>query len=201
MTGSDTKYEELAQVLYDALCDDPFYRTLENAYPDPSGAGAAMLRYYELSMRAGESWGRLGLPKTGAYGVSVWSVPLTEEDRRLKAQQKRQALNAVLGAQCTACFQEIERNMAVHEDALGLSDHWYLSILAVARRQQVQGRGASLLAPILQEADQIGVASYLTTFTPRNISFYERQGFERSGCFPEPVTGSDFHILIRQPKP
>jgi predicted N-acetyltransferase YhbS len=64
---------------------------------------------------------------------------------------------------------------------------------------QGQGLGGQLIGSVLAEADAIGAASYLTTFTPRNIGFYKKHGYIEAGRFPEPVTGSDFCVLTRPP--
>ena len=195
MTQSNTGY---AVLLYDALRADPFYRTLEAAYPDPEGANDAMLRYYDLSIAEAARWGRLGEVAEG-YGLSIWSVPLTAEQAAKKSAAKAEALRTAMGPECAATFARIEAAMAVYEDALGLHNHWYLSILAVAPDKQGRGLGGALLAPVLTEADALGVASYLTTFTPRNISFYRKMGYDSAGSFPEPLTGSEFHVLVRPP--
>ncbi len=192
-------YPEYAAALFDALRPDPFYRTLEEAYPDPAGARDAMLRYYDLSIREGAEWGRLGEPQNGAYGVSVWSVPLTPEEARRKQAAKEKGLVAAMGEACARTFAKIEAAMAEHEARLGLDGHWYLSILGVSPSVQGQGLGGGLLKPVLAQADAAGVSSYLTTFTPRNIPFYERQGYAVAGQFPEPTTGSEFTVLVRRP--
>ena len=191
-------YPSYAALLYNALRPDPFYRTLEAAFPEREAARDAMLRYYDLSIAEAAVWGHLGMAE-GTEGISVWSVPLDAEQSRQKAEAKRTALVAAMGTACAQTFAAIEENMARHEAAMDLSDHWYLSILAVAPDQQGRGKGASLLDPVLAQADKAGVSSYLTTFTPRNISFYKRMGYRDMGGFAEPITQSDFHILVRPP--
>ena len=187
-----------SEALYEALRPDPFYLTLENAYTGRYKAREAMLRYYDLSIREGKTWGRLGTAD-GVEGISVWSVPLSDSDARKKSASKVSALSSAMGTACAKLFQRIETSMARSEARLDLESMWYLSILGVSPAQQGQGFGPKLLAPVLAEADAAGVASYLTTFTPRNIPFYERQGYVDAGCFSEPVTGAEFTVLVRQP--
>lgn len=193
------RYQGYVEALYDALRPDPFYRTLEQTYPDPTGAREAMLRYYDVSVREGAAWGRLGLPRDGTYGISVWSLPLDAAQATQKSEAKRRALVAAMGDACAECFAAIEASMEPHEEALGLQDHWYLSILGVSPEVQGKGLGGQLIGSVLAEADAAGAPSYLTTFTPRNISFYRKHGYVDAGRFPEPVTGSDFWVLIRPP--
>jgi GNAT superfamily N-acetyltransferase len=192
-------YQGFAEALYEALRPDPFYRTLEQTYPDPATAREAMLRYYDLSIREGATWGRLGQPTDGTWGISVWSLPLDVRQTARKSKAKHQALTEAMGDACARCFRAISASMAPHEEALGLQDHWYLSILGIAPAVQGQGLGGQLIGSVLAEADAIGAPSYLTTFTPRNIGFYKKHGYIEAGRFPEPVTGSDFYVLTRAP--
>lgn len=187
-----------SEALYEALRPDPFYLTLENPYTGPGSGRDAMLRYYDLSIREGETWGRLG-EADGVEGISVWSVPLSDSDARMKAAKKVSALTSEMGADCAALFQRIETSMTRSEARLDLDGMWYLSILGVSPAQQGQGGGPKLLAPVLAEADAAGVASYLTTFKPRNVPFYERQGYVDVGRFSEPLTGAEFTVLVRAP--
>lgn len=195
---NETAFPAYADALYQALRDDPFYATLEAQFSDPAAAKAAMLAYYQVSLQDGAGWGWLGEPPNQeTYGVSIWAVPLSEDDAALRKAQKRAGLRKALGVSGLALFEKIEASMETQEKDLQLANHWYLSILGVSPSVQGKGLGAHLLEPVLDRADNAGVPSYLTTFTPRNISFYKRMGFEDAGRFPEPVTGSPFHILIR----
>lgn len=194
-------YKLFSESLYGALRDDPFYRTLERHYPLKDGARAAMLSYYDVSIREGEKWGRVYAPENDHYGISVWSLPLPAADVAQKTAAKHAALERAMGSECLKAFTEIEASMAVHESGLKLDKHWYLSILGVDPSRQGQGLGGGLVIPVLREADELGVPSYLTTFNPRNIPFYERLGYRAAGDFPEPVTNSRFWVLVRDPTP
>lgn len=189
-------YAEYAAALYDALLDDPFYRTLADAYPDHEGTRDAMLRYYDLSIREGAKWGRIGEAE-GVRGVSVWSIPLSAPAAEQKKRAKDAGLRAVMGDGCAAVFSRICSSMKQQEASLDLAGMWYLSILGLAPSQRGRGLGGQLLASVLAEADAAGVASYLTTFSPGNIRFYEGQGYAIAGRFPEPETGSEFTVLVR----
>ena len=184
--------------LYEALRDDPFYNALESCFANPADGQAAMLRYYDLSVQEADRWGRVG-QAAGVAGLSVWSVPLSEQVAQQKAREKAEAMQQAMGPDCAALYQQICASMDEKEAPLGLDEMWYLSILGVSPDQQGQGLGRALLNPVLDEADKAGVASYLTTFTPRNIPFYERQGYVQAATLPEPVTGSPFTVLVRQP--
>ena len=59
--------------------------------------------------------------------------------------------------------------------------HVYLHILGVDPSAQGQGLGGFVLGPLLLASEQTGVAVHLESANPRNHSFYERLGFERTG--------------------
>jgi GNAT superfamily N-acetyltransferase len=61
------------------------------------------------------------------------------------------------------------------------SPHWYLNVLATTPERQGQGLGARVLKPVLTVCDSDGVPAYLESSNPRNIRFYQRQGFEPTG--------------------
>ena len=78
-----------------------------------------------------------------------------------------------------------------HEDALavlGQMDeahprfpHWYLAWFGVDAAVQGQGLGGELMRHCLRIVDQDHLPAYLDSPNPRNISFYERHGFEVTG--------------------
>jgi ribosomal protein S18 acetylase RimI-like enzyme len=75
-----------------------------------------------------------------------------------------------------------------HEDLLSVLDqmdsahlrypHWYLPWFGVDAALQGRGLGSQLMKPCLEIVDSDHLPAYLETPNPRNISFYERHGFE-----------------------
>ena len=59
--------------------------------------------------------------------------------------------------------------------------HWYLNVIAARSNARSRGVGARLLEPQLERADREGLGVYLESSNPRNLSFYDRYGFERWG--------------------
>lgn len=82
-------------------------------------------------------------------------------------------------------------DVALHDDLFGMmgemarfhpaEDHWYLSQIGVDPFFQAQGVGAALMKHALARCDADGTPCYLESSNPRNISLYERFGFERVG--------------------
>ncbi|MEM9845484.1 MAG: GNAT family N-acetyltransferase, partial [Pseudomonadota bacterium] len=65
---------------------------------------------------------------------------------------------------------------------------------------QGKGLGPQLILPVLEEADATGVATYLETFSKRNMPFYERLGYRTLAAFEESVTGATYRIMRRAPR-
>lgn len=59
--------------------------------------------------------------------------------------------------------------------------HWYLPLIAADPNWIGQGLGALLMKHALLRCDEEGVAAYLESSNPRNISLYERHGFRVVG--------------------
>jgi len=77
--------------------------------------------------------------------------------------------------------------------------HWYLPVIGVEPNAQGRGLGGALLRHALARCDAEGSPAYLESTNPRNISLYERHGFEvideiRVGACPV-ITP-----MIRQPR-
>jgi GNAT superfamily N-acetyltransferase len=193
-------YRRYSQALYEALREDPFYAALESRAPDPATSRDAMLAYYDYSILEAETYGRLVLPHGGTFGVSVWSVPLDTALARQKSRHKHEVIGREMGEACLRAYAGMCDFMAGAAEPLVSEKDWYLSIIGLLPEFQGQGRGADLIRPVLEDADRVGIATYLETFTPENMSFYARLGYEASGCFREPMTGSDYWVMRRRPR-
>ena len=77
---------------------------------------------------------------------------------------------------------------------------WYLSILGIIPEFQGQGLGVGLVKNILERTDQLGILTYLETFTQRNIKFYNRLGYKTIESFHEPKTDARYWLMLRDPK-
>jgi len=64
--------------------------------------------------------------------------------------------------------------------------HRYLFAVGVAEAARGQGFGRLLLAPMLADCDQHGIAAYLENSNPRNASLYQSLGFVAGEAFSPP---------------
>lgn len=193
-------HRDIAESLYLSLCQDPFYlkigRTDAN---DPAAFQEAMLRYFDYSMEEGRKYGELYLPEGGRFGASVWLKPVENALSEQIHDEKTNFLRQNLGEESLKLYTDIVAFMSEKSKDIVPDGSWYLSILGIAPQYQNQGLGRKLVQPILDKADGIGAPSYLETFSSRNRRFYKRLGYRESASFVEPVTGSEYWIMTREP--
>jgi len=194
------EYRAIAEALYDALTEDAFYMAMESSVAGgPDQRREAMLRYYDYSMREAREYGHLYLPSGKAFGISIWSKPVNADLSRQVSNQKKAFLGKYMGYASLSKYREITEFMAEQTAPVVPPDSWYLSIVGIAPAFQGGGLGGSLIRPILNRTDELGSHTFLETFTPRNIHFYERLGFKDTAGFLEPATGVEYRVMIREP--
>ncbi|QTE36707.1 GNAT family N-acetyltransferase [Mucilaginibacter gossypii] len=193
------KYKDLALALYEALISDPFYiellREISGGEPEKR---EILMRYMDYSMTEGEKYGQLTLAGDPPYGAAIWSRPLEPAIDNEKSLTKKDFIKTYMGEPALKAYSTIVSFMSEQLDTL-LQDAWYLSIAGIKPTRQGQGLGANLLMKVLNETDKNGISTYLETFTPRNIRFYERMGYKITKEVSEPVTGRPYWIMVREP--
>jgi GNAT superfamily N-acetyltransferase len=192
-------YREIAEALQAALCDDPFFRTMERSVSRDTGkAKEAMIRYMDYSMVEAQKYGGLYLPEGKTYGASVWSKPLDEKLTRQKSAEKKAFILEHMREVRLKTYTDIVEFMSEQADGLLPENIWYLSILAIDPAFQGQGLGTGLVETIIDKADGMGIPTYLETYTPENKTFYKRLGYRVTASILEPVTGAEYSIMIRE---
>ena len=77
--------------------------------------------------------------------------------------------------------------------------HWYLPMIGVDPIEQGRGCGSALLSPILEQCDRNRLPAYLEATSLRNLSLYERFGFEAVGRI-QTKTSPPIIPMLRQPQ-
>lgn len=184
-----------------ALENDPFYRSIcASSVRDTVRRRVILAQYFAYSILEGRDIGRCVHLTDPTCGVAVGLLPQAPDVQSRAAHNKGVFLETTLDVEgCTNYYRIVNFMKA---KAAGVVDRagWYLSIVAVDPAAQGQGLGRKLLEPTIAEADRVFATCYLETFTPRNLSFYERLGFAVAARFTEPTTGADYAVMVRYPR-
>jgi GNAT superfamily N-acetyltransferase len=191
-------YPALAKALHLALKADGFYQKMEASVDgDGHAKREAMLVYMDYSIVEGREFGECYIPSKQHYGVSVWSKPLSSEIQAERSCRKRSVIETHMGQASYQAYDAMCTFMAEQSAPLVASDAWYLSIVGILPEFQGQGLGPGLIESVLSQSDKLGVATYLETFTPRNMTFYQRLGYTTLASFTEPTCGSEYWLMQR----
>jgi ribosomal protein S18 acetylase RimI-like enzyme len=188
---------QAAQMLARAFLVDPAYTAL---FPDQAererslkwlfGAVTGYSLVYGLVHTTPAVEGAACWLSPGNAEITLWRIlrtglGLQRAVARFNPQSRQEFLSAL------AYMDEIHKREVP-------GPHWYLWALGVEPGCQGQGIGSRLIAPVLAQADQDGVACYLETQTESNVAFYQRRGFEVISDGQAPGEGFRIWTMLRE---
>lgn len=186
-----------AATLGDAFHLDPL---LVHMLPDDAERAALAAGHFlpiaRLAWQVGEVW------QAGGFGAVACWVPPGHHDATPEelAASGIDRMPELVGAAAAARIDGVIGFLAERRLALGVPDHWYLSLLGVARSRQGQGVGSAVVAPRLAACDAAGEWAFLETLNERNVAFYEKQGFALVDAGTDPVSGLPYWMFLREPR-
>ena len=165
--------KQLVDTLLFAFVTDPFARFMGPDAAQYQAGRAIFDAMAAASIASSGAW--LGHNGEGVCGsASLWFPPGTAPpDEPMMAA----VLEAVVPERLENVGKVFEAMSAYHPE----EPHWYLAMIGADAHFQGQGLGAALLKHTLQICDEAGDVAYLESSNPRNISIYERHGFETMG--------------------
>jgi len=194
----DANVSSVLTSLVEALEDDPFYVAITIDFSsDDDRRRAVLAAYFDYSMKEGERLGCCTVLPDDDRGVAIWTKPGHQRLLSESKHDKHRFLESMLGTDGLANYHRIIDFMSPRSERIVGTGTWYLSILGVSPSAQGRGIGRRLLEPTLDEVDRECAVCYLETYSPRSIPFYERLGFRRVVSHIEPVTSSEYWILVR----
>lgn len=183
-----------AQGAVDALvrgfADDPLFAWM---CPDPERRPEFLKRFLEPCFRSGLSRGNTYVLSDWG-GAALWGPPDVAyfDEADLLALIEAMAFGA--GHRVDDVGGPLTELTELHPS----EPHFYLDTLALDPGHRGKGLGGPLIAPILQTCDREGLPAYLESSNPRNLSFYERHGFEVRHHLDMP-DGPRVHTMWREP--
>ncbi len=169
-SAAEDEASEAVAAIVAAFITDPIARF---SLPSPN----AYLRGMPPTVRA---FGGKSLESSTAYvsvdfcGAALWLPPGVHPDD--------EALKKVF--RDTAKHEHLDDLLATFEvmDEWNPDEpHWYLPLIGVEPNAQGRGLGGALMRHAVARCDQEDAVAYLESSNPRNISLYERHGFEVMG--------------------
>jgi ribosomal protein S18 acetylase RimI-like enzyme len=110
----------------------------------------------------------------GACAAALWLPPGVEADEAEMGAVMEGALRPEIAEDIGAVL----KGMAEYHPH---EPHWYLPLIATDPNWTGQGLGTLLMKHALRRCDEQGIAAYLESSNPRNISLYQRHGFKIIG--------------------
>ena len=179
--ATDADVDAAVATLVLAFDSDPFTRWV---YDDPRQYlqyGPRLFRAIVLS-----SLKARGAQRTvDGFGAASWLPPgVSGDDGPIRA----------IVAESVAADKQAELGAAIHEAERYRPDvpHWYLSTIGVDAAHRGKACGTTLLQHRLRQCDDDHLPAYLWSSNPKNLPFYERDGFEVASAIQ---TGSGPSIL------
>lgn len=106
--------------------------------------------------------------------TAMWDPPVKSEGADAHAASVWARYRAIADE---AALERLASYNAAVAAAAPSERYWYLGVLATDPGRRREGLATAVLAPVLEEADRLGLPCCLETSTAANRRFYERRGF------------------------
>ena len=110
----------------------------------------------------------------GLAGAALWLPPGARSDEESLTRLFDENVEKEVKRDLPGIFEQMEKFRPTEP-------HWYLPMIGVDPAWQGAGVGSALMREALKAVDRDGLIAYLESSNPRNISLYERHGFEVIG--------------------
>ena len=168
-TAGAADAETIGRILGAGFEDDP---VLSWAFEDPGRRQKLEAMFGHLAAHAGWTWylddagAAAGwIPRGADLSDDSWSAGMVE------------AMSMATADDWTRLAAVNEAMEAAHPT----EPHWYLPAIATLPDRRGRGLGSGLLSHALLAVDRDRSPAYLESSNPRNITLYERHGFEVAG--------------------
>lgn len=169
-TASAPQQDGAISVLALAFSVDPMARW---SLSDPA-------KYLAIFPSIVKAFGGAAFEKGTAYidddltGVALWLPPGIKSDEEALARLFDENTDDDIKEDMQSIFEQMEKFHPTEP-------HWYLPMIGVDPVHQGAGVGAALMTEALKAVDRDGLIAYLESSNPKNISLYQRHGFEVIG--------------------
>jgi ribosomal protein S18 acetylase RimI-like enzyme len=167
--------QQVANILTESFLDDPSFSFVfgEN-YHKVSALNAFFEMFVTDAMQRGEI-----MIAPDEQGACIWypaEVEIFNEQFEDTLGKIIYTISEIAGKESGKRFEQLIEKVGENEPTQKHCEVFFIGLKPSARRK---GIGKSLLKPVLDYADTNQVGCYLVSSNPRNISFYERYGFQK----------------------
>lgn len=181
-----------AEVLTDAFDDDPLMWFL---FADPERHGGQVARMMGLTADRAIANGHGYCWRDGGEvaGVAMWAPP----GRAFYSDADRERLGDLLISADPGRAGVVGGGLAELGRHRPPEPFFYLQMIGVRSSARGRGIGAELLGGTLELIDRLGLAAHLESSNPRNVTLYERHGFEVVAELAMPEAGPTVRPMFR----
>jgi ribosomal protein S18 acetylase RimI-like enzyme len=175
MLESSTPVSTIAQVLAESFADDPSFNIVFDQHADRLSTIRA---FFEPFVVDATKRGKIVLAPN-LQGACIWypaEVEIFNEQFEQVLVEIIKTITKLAGEETAQRFQQVIEQVGNHEPQQSHCEVFFLGLKPSARGK---GIGQDLIKPVLDYADQNQLPCYLVSSNSRNISFYERHGFEK----------------------
>ena len=171
--ASLTDLDNVATALADAFRDDPVFAWL--IPPTTTRRDAKLLTFFTSMARSYLRRDKHVYVVGDGQAAALWSapgswtLPMSEMARETPSAVKAFGRNT---------FRAVRTQLQVESSHPKDPAHWYLGYLGTRCDSQGRGLGSAMLREVLAPADEAGLPAYLESSNERNLTLYQRHGFE-----------------------
>lgn len=187
--AQDSEREQIIQLITLGFVADPVGRWI---WPDAHAYMENMPRF--VAAFGGRAFEHGTADHAGTYqAAALWLPPGVEPDVESMGALLEASISSEIANDMQSVLEQMDRYHP-HEQPC-----WYLPLIAADPAYMGRGLGSALMKHALRRCDESGQIAYLESSNPRNISLYERHGFEVIGKI-QAGSSPVMHPMVRQPQ-
>jgi ribosomal protein S18 acetylase RimI-like enzyme len=187
-----TDADLIGRTLADAFTDDPVFNWLI----PPARHDARLRIFFSCVARAYLHRDKEVYVEGDGRAAALWSAPGAWELQPTDVTRDLRDMVRALGLRLGRGRVQTQLESLHPKDPT----HWYLGYLGTRGADQGNGLGSAMLRTVLDRADRDRVAAYLESSCERNLTLYERHGFEVVEEFSALGKGPSIWRMWREPQ-
>lgn len=175
LTNSSTQIQQVAKILAASFIDDPSFPFI---FGDNSYQATDLNDFFEIFATDAMQRGQITIAPD-EQGACIWypaEVEIFHEQFEEVLGKIIDTISDIADKESGQRFEQLISKVSEHKPTQKYCEVFFIGMKPSARNK---GIGNSLLKPVLNYADTNQVGCYIVSSNSRNISFYERHGFQK----------------------